>query len=151
MSRLNHEQRQHILSQTDDSGKKVYDIASSPILKRFLLWTKSQNRSYYLPTPPAAVIFSTQNKEEADQDRASLERALQRFNVNLTFQVGTTTSAILDQIRKVQAAQDDLSALIVIIKSGGVQEDPEHEQSVGLQDILQQMNSASLQGKPKVS
>ena len=144
--------RNELLSTKNYADKIPQQLAQSFEIASLLEWSVAQEGFYYLPTPPAVIMmYSTLDRENADAERLQLEAVFPKFKVTMQEYKNPTKQLMFDAIRYAQD-QDEISALIVIIMSHGVQGSIEAADGhVRIQDILSTMCSPTLDGKPKVS
>ena len=144
--------RNELLSTKNYADKIPQQLAQSFEIASLLEWSVAQEGFYYLPTPPAVIMmYSTLDRENADAERLQLEAVFPKFKVTMREYKNPTKQLMFDAIRYAQD-QDEISALIVIIMSHGVQGSIEAADGrVRIQDILSTMCSPTLDGKPKVS
>lgn len=144
--------RNQFLSAHDFAGRTPLQLANTYKLRQLLEWSDSQEGFYYLQTPPVVlVMYSTENRDGAEQESQDLERVISEFKLDVCTKVNPSkdemTSAILDSV----ASHDVVSALIVIIMSHGAQGVIcASDGDVRIQDILLQMQGAIPDGRPKV-
>lgn len=154
LSEVSERQKRSLLVQTDESNRTVYQVATTENVRQFLDWTDAtlQEDLYYLPTPPVVlVMYTTADRPGADDELEELSKTIRKFNLRGSLQGDLTREGMLAAIRRQQESHPELSALIVIIMShgqrGAVQA---KDKPVSINDILMQMNSGYLNGKPKV-
>lgn len=145
-------QREQILSYRDINGRTPREVACSYEVRQLLEWSSAQEGFYYLPKQPVVLImYSTTDREGAEEERLELSKVFPQFNVRVRKKKDPRKQQMLDEIRMAQM-EDDISALIVIIMSHGVQGAVcASDGDVKIQDILRQMCVPFLEGKPKVS
>lgn len=116
------------------------------------MWSEGQEGFFYLPTPPVVLImYSTEDRQGAEDERLQLSEVLPDFNVQTRERSNLRKQQMLDEIRLAQM-NDDISALMVIIMSHGQQGAvTATDGDLSIQDILRQMCVPFLEGKPKVS
>ena len=145
--------RLSIMSRQNFAGRTPLGMACDYKIRGLLEWSDSQEGFYYLLSPPVVLLmYTTENRDGAEQESQSIERAFPEFNIPISKMENPTrldmTSAILNSVE----GHDDVSALIVIIMSHGAQGVVcASDGDVSIQDILLQMQGAVAQpGRPKV-
>ena len=133
------------------SGHCPYTLASCKLVKNILAWSEAQDGFYYLKMPPKVIImYVTENRDDATKEMTSLLDALPQFSLEPTLLKNPTEKEMMDCIRLSQEG-DDVSGLIVAIMSHGDRGAIcARDKTVAIKDVLQQMNSPTLIGKPKV-
>lgn len=145
------ELRNDMLSFKNYADQTPVQLAQSFEIQSLLSWSFEQDGFYYLPSPPAVIMmYSTLDREDAQLERLQLEAVFPKFKVTMQTYENPTMQQTLEAIRDAQNS-DEVSALIVIIMSHGVQGAVEARDGVvQIQDILRTMCSPTLEGKPKV-
>ena len=116
-------------------------------IRRLLEWSDAQEGFYYLLSPPVVLLmYTTENRDGAEQESQSIERAFPEFNIPITKVENPTKQDMTSAILKSVEGRDDVSALIVIIMSHGAQGVVcAADGDVSIQDILLQMQGAVAQ------
>lgn len=151
MSKLTGKQRIDLLEHRDAKGKTPYQKSSNTVRTLFR-WIKRQQGFYFLPTPPTVLImYSTENREGAEEECRDLLSILPKFNVKTTVKKNLTKDEMMQAIRDAQDQDDQLSALIVIVMCHGQKGAIwARDGAVNIDKLLLQMNSGKVNGKPKV-
>lgn len=136
----------------DIRGRTAVEVTRSYVVREQLMWSEGQEGFFYLPTPPVVLImYSTEDRQGAEDERLQLSEVLPDFNVQTRERSNLRKQQMLDEIRLAQM-NDDISALMVIIMSHGQQGAvTATDGDLSIQDILRQMCVPFLEGKPKVS
>lgn len=145
--------RADMLAQQNFGEQTPFDLAKSYEFRRLIDWSQAQQGFYYLPTPPSVLImYTTANRDGAEIEKDDLLKAFPEFNVRVDIRTNPSQSDMLGAITEVQQQHADMSALVVIIMSHGASGTvcAGDGREVLIQDILNQMCSQSLEGKPKV-
>lgn len=149
---LNGGQCRTLLCQKDREGNTPTMRASTPAAKYLLECADStKSGSYYIPSPPTVLImYTTQNRDGAEEERENLVKVLPEFEVEPIIKENLTRLEMLEAIRDAQR-RDRISALVVIIMTHGAQGTVQAtDRPVAINEIMLQMNSECLDGKPKV-
>lgn len=151
LNSLDSKRREELISSKDNSGKTALDVANSYSIRHILEWSFSQEGFYYLQTPPAVlVLYSTDERETAEQEMLELRRVLPQFNVDVIERKNPSKQQIFDAIRVAQLGTQ-ISALVVFIMSHGTKGYVcASDGNISIRDILLQMCVPDLEGKPKV-
>ena len=144
--------RAEALAKKNFGGRSPLDFAKSFEFRNLMSWSDAQEGFYYLPTPPSVLImYTTSSRESVEREKQDLIDAFPEFNVRVDIKADPDESEMLGAIRDTQNQHPDMSALIVIVMSHGVNGRlSARNGEVSMQDILLQMCSPSLEGKPKV-
>ena len=145
--------RENMLSAKNFCDLTTLDLARSYEFRQLIDWSRAQEGFYYLPTPPSVLImYTTTNREGANKEKEALMQTFPVFNVEVDVRENPNESEMLGAIRDMQRHRPNMSALIVIIMSHGSSGTvcAGDGKDVKIQDILLQMCSPSLEGKPKV-
>ena len=151
LSKLSENDRIKALSCRNNNGKTPHGVAKSQRLKSMLSWAKKQKGYYYLPTAPEVLImYSTIDREEAEEESNPLEQVLSGFRLQPTVKRDLTADEMLSEIRNT-IVNKDISGLIVVVMGHGVKGAIcAKDKNLRYQDILSQMCHPDLEGKPKV-
>lgn len=153
LNAMDENKRVDMLARKNFGGLTPMNLAKSYDFRHLIEWSEAQQGFYYLPTPPCVlVMYTTENRDGAEQERDDLLKALPEFNLRVEIRTNPEASEIIGTITDVQSQHPDMSALIVIIMSHGGRGTvcSGSGVEVKIQDILQQMSSPALEGKPKV-
>lgn len=147
---MDDQMRNDMMSLKDINLKTPYNYATEYKVRHLLEWSSRQDGFYYLPKPPKVIVmYSTDDRDGAEQEVDSLEKALPKFRVKPIMRKDPTKNTIVDTIRQSQI--EDISGLIVIMMSHGVQGAVcTADDDISIQEILQTMCSPTIDGKPKV-
>ena len=153
MANASVEQRHLLLNHKDVDGKIAIEVARTDDIKHFLKWTSEQNdQHYFLQSQPNVIImYTTDGRPGAENERSELECVMPRFNSNVTTLEDPHGFEMLNTIQETIEKTFEPSALIIIImmhgKKGYVKA---LDGWISIQDVIDKMNSEKLKGRPKV-
>ena len=153
LNAMNENKRVDMLASKNFGGLTPMNLAKSYDFRHLIEWSEAQQGFYYLPTSSCVlVMYTTVKREGAEQEKDDLLKALPEFNFRVKIRTNPEPSEMIGAITDAQCQHPEMSALIVIIMSHGSRGTVSSRSGVEvkIQDILLQMASPALEGKPKV-
>ena len=120
LNAMDENKRVDMLARKNFGGLTPMNLAKSYDFRHLIEWSEAQQGFYYLPTPPCVlVMYTTENREGAEQEKDDLLKALPEFNLRVKIRTNPEPSEMIGAITDAQCQHPDMSALIVIIMSHG--------------------------------
>ena len=147
LSPLSHEERLAAI----DPGTAGTDTR----IHHFFNWLRQQKKIYPMLTPPETLIFynSIGREDESDDERDALERAFTKLGLRVTVVRNFQKHDLLGVLGKIKLAQHrSSSGLVVAVMAHGLRGcilDVDN-QLILINDIILDMDSPEMQGKPKM-